>query len=70
MYGDSSYGSSNGAIPDTRSATEEKGDQKLGRQFRIYSTFSYLRLPCSSRRLRSWKCWSFHPSNNNRLIAG
>jgi hypothetical protein len=32
MYGDSSYGSSNGAIPDTRSATEEKGDQKLGRR--------------------------------------
>ncbi len=32
MYGDSSFGSSNGAIPDTRSATKENGDQKLDRR--------------------------------------
>jgi len=36
MYYDSSYRSPNGAIPDTRSTTKEKGDQKLGHGGRLF----------------------------------
>jgi hypothetical protein len=42
MYGDSSYRSGSGAIPDTGSATQEKGDQKLRRRVQHLFYFQLL----------------------------
>lgn len=42
MYADSSHGSSNGAIPDTRSDTKEKADPKLDRRVQHLFYFQLL----------------------------